>query len=122
MFRVKLRKADILFSEYIRRKAGWKCEACGKDYSNNHRGLHCSHYFSRSHESTRYDLDNALALCFYHHNLWGHGEGRDLYKEYMIKRLGQEGFDNLTLRANLYAKRDDFSAEMVLKSMLGELK
>jgi len=121
--RVKVRKTDTLFSRYIRELADWKCAACGKDYSDNHQGLHCSHYFSRRKENTRFDPDNAIALCIYHHNLWGHGDGRAEYTEYMIKRLGQEGFDLLTFRSQQYQKRDDvltiFWIEQELKK-LGE--
>jgi len=120
MFKVKLRKTDNLFSRYIRGRANWKCEhpSCGKDYRNNPQGLHCSHYWSRSRESTRFDEENAIALCFYHHQNWGHGEGRDEYKAFMIQRLGQEGFDRLMLRAHLYCKRDDKAVEIILKHQL----
>jgi len=120
--RTKVRKNDILFSRYIRELANWKCAACGKDYSDNHQGLHCSHYFSRRKENTRFDLDNSIALCIYHHNLWGHGDGRAEYTEFMIKKLGSEGFDLLRLRADLYFKRDDFLTALVLKEMLNELE
>jgi len=120
--RVRQRKNDTLFSRYIRELANWQCAACGKDYSDNHQGLHCSHYFSRRKENTRFDTDNSIALCIYHHNLWGHGDGRAEYTEFMIKKLGQEGFDLLRARSDLYSKRDDVVGEMVLDAMLKELK
>ena len=122
MFKARLRKADILFSEYIRRRANWKCEACGKDYLNNHQGLHCSHYWSRRREATRFDPENCIALCFYHHQLWGHGEDREEYKDYMIKRLGQEGFDLLDYRAHQYQKRDDAMEILWIEARLKEMK
>ncbi len=121
---MKLRKSDTMLSLLIRERDGWRCKACGdksKNYEHNRQGLHCSHYYSRGRENTRFDFDNCISLCTYHHNLWGHGEDRAEYKEYMIKRLGQEGFDRLMLKASLYCKRDDFTVELVLKAKMQEL-
>jgi len=60
MTKIKIRKADSLFSNYIRRRADWKCEACGKDYLTNKQGLHCSHYWGRGRENTRFDPEIVL--------------------------------------------------------------
>jgi len=38
---------------------------------------------------------------------WGHGDERDNYKEYMVKRLGEQGFKKLQIRAFQYKKKDD---------------
>jgi len=116
--RAKVRKADTLFSQYIRIKANWCCEYCHKDFSDRKQYLHCSHYFGRSRESTRFDEDNVVAFCSYCHNRLGHGEGRQEYTEFMINKLGQEGFDLLTLRANTYKKRDDKMTIFILNEML----
>jgi hypothetical protein len=104
--KVKLNKADIKFSLYVREKANWKCDFCHKDYSQNHRGLQVSHYWSRRHESTRYDEENCNAFCIYHHHYLGHGEGRDEYRAFKIKELGKSGFDLLDYRAHQYCKKD----------------
>jgi hypothetical protein len=119
--RTKIDPADKYFSEYIRKKANWKCEYCKKDYSDNHQGLHCSHYWSRIHESTRYDPDNCMALCFYHHQILGHGEGRDEYKRIMIKKLGEKGFQQLTIRANQIVKKDRIMSLLIAKQLLKTL-
>jgi len=84
--------------------------------------LGVSHYYGRARENTRFLLDNVTLLCnFPCHHLW-EGEDRPDYKEYMIKRLGQDGFDKLTLAANTYQKRDDVTTEIILKDWLRELK
>src|SRR3990167_8799398 len=119
---IKIDKADKLFSQYIRQKAAWKCEYCGKDYSDNKQGLACSHYWGRRRENTRFDPDNCMALCYYHHMQLGHGDGRDEYREIMIKRLGQKGFDLLQMRANTMKNKDRRMALIVIKELLKTLE
>lgn len=105
--KIKIRKADKLFSNYIRQRDNWTCQADEKDFKNNPQGLHCSHYWSRGRENTRFDPENCISLCMYHHNRWGHGDERDNYTEYMVKRLGQQAFKKLKIRAFQYRKKDD---------------
>jgi hypothetical protein len=50
------RKADALFSLYVRR--GGLCERCGAI-----EGLQCSHYISRRYLAVRYNPLNAECLC-----------------------------------------------------------
>jgi len=123
--KTKLRKTDILFSKYIRQSDDWRCLACGensRDYSGNKRGLHCSHYWGRGHENTRFDPENCISLCWYHHNFaWGHGDGRQEYMAFMRRRLGDKGFDLLDLRAHIYKKRDDKLDEIIIKQLLKEV-
>ena len=54
--------ADAAFSDYIRARAGYWCERCGKQYEAKSNGLQCSHHFSRRHYNIRFDPDNAAAL------------------------------------------------------------
>ena len=124
MFRIRLRKTDRLFTRVVRRTYNFTCQKCGKVYleDGDLHNLGVSHYYGRSRESTRYDLDNTTLLCNLPcHQRWG-GEERAEYTEYMINRLGQDRFDLLTLRAHLYSKRDDVIVELILKDMLKELE
>jgi 5-methylcytosine-specific restriction endonuclease McrA len=119
MFKTKLRKSDTLFSQYIKKRDKYTCQRCGKQ--PDPRGLHCSHYFRRSHENTRHDPENCIALCFWCHQLWGHGEEREQYTAFMRKKLGDKGFDLLQLRANTYKARDDKLDEIIIKELLKEV-
>jgi hypothetical protein len=123
MFKVTLRKADIIFSKFIRTRDHWTCRRCGKTYSpDNARNLGTSHYWGRTHESTRFDPENCDALCNLPcHAFWGHGEGRDQYKAFKINQLGQERFDALDLRSHLYHKKDDAMVIFIYKKLLDEL-
>lgn len=51
------RRADILFSQYIRRRDG-KCQRCG-----SMERLQCAHIVSRAYLTIRWDPRNAMALC-----------------------------------------------------------
>ncbi len=121
-FKTKPRKTDKLFSTYIRTKSDWKCEYCGKDCSEKRQGLHASHYYGRRKESTRHDERNVSAFCFNCHQNLGHGKDRDKYKEFMIKKLGQDGFDKLLIDSNTTKKRDDVMDELYIKKLLLELQ
>ncbi len=67
---------------------------------------------------TRYDDDNVSLLCNLPcHRRW-EGEERSDYTEYMINRLGQKGFEELTERANTYKRRNDDETETNLKERL----
>lgn len=120
--KIKLDKADKIFSKFIRERADWKCEYCGKDYRDNPQGLHCSHYWGRGREGTRFEPDNCAALCFYHHRLLGHGDARDEYKQMMIDRLGQKRFDELEVQARTYCKRDRKMSYLIAKGLLDDLQ
>ena len=124
MFKTKLRKTDTMYSRYIRTRDGWRCLACGersKDYSEGGQGLDCSHYWGRGHENTRFDGENCVSLCTYHHRLWG-GEERHEYTKFMISRLGDTGYDLLDVRAHTYKKRDDKLDAIIITALLKELK
>ena len=124
MLKIRLRKTDKLFTSIVRLIFNYTCQRCGKQYSPDGSlyNLGVSHYYGRSRENSRFLLDNVTLLCnFPCHQLWG-GEEREDYKNYMLKRLGQEGFDKLTLVAHIYSKRDDKLTEIILKKWLEELK
>lgn len=121
--KIKLRKTDKLFTRIVRIIFNYTCQRCGRVYlpDGDLHNLGVSHYWVRSRESTRFDLDNVTLLCNMPcHRKW-ETEDREEYKEYIINRLGQEGFDLLMLRAHLYCKRDDFTVELVLKAQIQEL-
>lgn len=53
--------------------------------------------------------------------MWG-GDGRDQYREFKIKQLGQERFDALMLRANSTGKKDEKLSYLIAKQMYEDLK
>ncbi len=111
--KIKLRKSDKLFTPIQRFRFDYTCQKCGRKYSENQPlyNLGVSHYYGRSRENTRFDDDNVTLLCNLPcHRKW-EGEERGDYTEYMIERLGQKGFEELTIKANTYKKRNDKATE-----------
>jgi 5-methylcytosine-specific restriction endonuclease McrA len=118
--KIKRRPTDILFSKYIRKRDNYTCQRCGKMYSDGGKGLHCSHYHSRSHENTRFDPENCIALCFGCHHLWG-GDLKDDYTAFMKEKLGDKAFDYLRIRANTYKKKDNSLDMLGIKELMKEV-
>lgn len=98
-----LEYADAQFSSWIRKRDG----KCQYPYCNKAEGLDCSHFHLRSHSATRYDPDNCIALCRYHHGLLevANPTKNVEYIALMLARLGQEKFDALQRKANSIYKR-----------------
>jgi len=102
--KIKISEEDRLFSLMIRCKANWTCEKCLRNHANRRGNLQNSHYHGRRKKSVRFDEDNCSALCFtchqyftenpYEHTLW------------MKKKLGENRFEVLMMRANLFEKPD----------------
>ena len=74
-YKKKLKK---LFSEYIKSRAGDRCEASGKidGYFKDCGGYNqCSHVHSvGAYSNLQFDPMNALCLCYRHHIHWWHKE------------------------------------------------
>ena len=103
--KIKRRKADILFSQYIRTRDRWTCQKCHKRYKPKSQGLHCAHMFSRRKESTRFDPDNCCSLCFGCHQYIDSHPFEKI--EFFEKRLGKERLAKLRLKSNIQQKKDD---------------
>ena len=121
MTKIRIDPADTIFSRYIRTRDGWICQRCGNGFPEKLQGLHCSHYFGRGKESTRFDPENCDALCFGCHRIWG-SDDRESYRYFKIKQLGEKGFEKLWLRSNMLQKKDRKAALLIYKKLLGELK
>lgn len=59
-----MKKFDNKWSKLVKKRAGNKCEV---DWCTKTKYLNAHHIFSRNNWSTRYDLDNWIALCPSHH-------------------------------------------------------
>lgn len=101
---IKRDKYDAVFSDLVRCRANWTCEHCGKNYpdSSTRSGLHCSHHFGRRYQSTRYDPENAMSLCFGCHNKVA--EDPDMHRRIFIEWLGEGGYQLLIERKNSIKK------------------
>lgn len=119
--RIKIRKSDKMFSEFIRMRDSHTCQRCLKKYTPPYgASLQCSHWQRRGKENTRFDTENCISLCFGCHKIW---EGpTEEYTEFMRKRLGEKGLKHLRVRAEIYKKRDDKMDELVVSQLFANTK
>ena len=108
---IKIRPADKWWSWVVRweaRKCEFGVKCIPQERKNLETGeldinyLECVHYFTRKKESTRFDRENTYSGCKSCHQYFHRFPEK--HKEWMIKRLGQRGFDLLTIRANTSLK------------------
>lgn len=114
--KIKIRKADKLFSDYIRTRDGWTCKVCRTGYPVGSRGLHNSHFHGRRKENTRYDPLNCDAICMHDHQNFH--ENPLQYVEWKRKQLGETEFQKLNLRAEILTRRDDQKAILYCENLL----
>src|SRR5258708_7833207 len=100
--RIKIRRAETLFSLYLRKKRNYRCEYCGAFFPQG-RGLTVSHYWTRGKESVRFDEENCDILCIKDHQFFE--EHKTEYREWKIKRMGEPAFNLLMVRAHTYQKK-----------------
>lgn len=117
--KLKRTKHDDVFSKCIRERDDWSCQVCGKSYPENAQGLHCSHFFSRRHQSTRYDPDNACAKCFACHQKMG-GDPV-IFARWVRRYLGETRFRELHDRHNKIMKRTKADLEELYQHYKSEL-
>lgn len=116
--KAKIDAADKLFSLYIRHRAKWTCERCGKYYAPPTSALHCSHFIGRGKENTRFDPDNASAHCYgCHQYLTSHPQEHMAWK---LAQIGQKKLDELILKSNLYHKKDRLAEKLYWQQKLKE--
>ena len=129
--KVKIEALDRLFSEFIRKRAMLTggCEYCGTEKHDAPKAngntlpawkqLQTAHFHSRRKLSTRYDPDNASGLCPACHM---HIDGNPYeHVGFYQKRLGQEKFEQLNLRANMTMKIDREMIKADLKDKIAFL-
>lgn len=120
--KISNRTLDTLCALYIKARAGYKCERCGKQYKRGDVGLHWSHIVSRRHHATRWDTRAAVAHCFGCHSLLG---GNPLlFAEWAIEYLGQDVVDELRILSNQPARLRDVDKRKIaaeFREMLREL-
>lgn len=96
--KITLKGCDRLRSRLIKIRAKFRCEYCwSTKWLNSH------HLFTRNNYSTRFDLDNWICLCAFHHKLSTKFSAHwtpMIFDEWIISERWQERFDALRLKAN----------------------
>lgn len=125
--RLKISKADKLFSLVIRHRDNFTCQRCNFYDQPPTMQIHCAHFQSRAKKSVRWDTENACALCqrchlyFDGYSPWGMEKHEREFKDFFLKRLGQKRYDLLILRANTITKMDESLIVLWSKSELEKM-
>jgi len=129
---MKITKLDILFSEFIRKRAMLRargCERClapkydtVKDNSEIFpawKQLQCSHFIGRSRRVVRWDEDNACGLCAgCHMYLTAHPTE---HVQWFMNYLSEEKLDLLMARNRIRGKPDIEAITLYLKARIADL-
>lgn len=123
MYKVKIDKADAVFSKYIRLR-DMECRRCHSKVELNAKGdpvsHQNSHFQGRAKEATRFDEENCDTLCGACHMYFTANPAE--HYMWQVKTKGQKAIDNLVLRSNTYQKKDRAMAFIYWTERLKELK
>lgn len=116
--KVKIDKADNLFSLWVRTRDKWTCQRCGHQYEPPTSALHCSHFKGRGKEATRFEPLNCDALCYGCHRYFT--AQPDEHYRWQVERKGQKIIDKLIIQSSLYKRKDRKMEEIYWKARLKE--
>jgi hypothetical protein len=102
------KKADKVFSEKVRSVG--VCQRPNCPYCHNRKDrdivLQCSHFWGRNCSSTRYSFENCDCFCPGTHFMW-ENEKAGAYRNYMLVKLGEKGYNELEVLHNKSIKRSE---------------
>lgn len=101
-------------------RANWTCERCKCEYDPPTTALHCSHFHGRGNKSTRFNPDNAAALCYGCHRYFTANPHE--HSEFFKQRLGEFRFDRLKLLFHTPQKVDEKLIVLWCKEEIKKLK
>ncbi len=96
-----MKKADDIFSLYIRRRDG-RClhPRCKRKYDTEIKGMQNSHFYGRGEWATRFDPDNCdTAHMGCHYFMWEKTKNTE-YLDFKKKQLGAKRFSALKKRVD----------------------
>jgi hypothetical protein len=91
-----MKNLDDYFSLKVRARDG----QCMKPLCGKTEGLQCAHIFTRSRQSTRWDMNNMITLCAGHHKFWAH-QYPEKFTEWIISRMGKEEYLKLQRKSDM---------------------
>jgi hypothetical protein len=95
------KKADKVWADSVKEKAGYRCEVCGKV-----EGLNSHHIFSRSNYTVRHDINNGICLCVAHHVFgnWSAHKSPVEFVEWIKDNRGINWYEELRAKARMTIK------------------
>lgn len=120
-YKVKIRPADRLMSQYVKKRDKNLCQYNFKCYRGTP-GNQASHFQKRRKESVRFDSQNVDWVCAKcHFFVENDPKGQKVLEDWKLKQLGELKYKLLLVRANMYQKKDDKLQIIILKELLKNL-
>lgn len=110
-------KIDKIFSLVVRTRDRFSCQK-DKCPCLNNKHTHCCHIWGRRSEATRWDEENAITMCYYHHITWSHREPLE-FAEWIKKRIGDKLYYALRKKSETVTPQRTLDQ---LKELYDELK
>ena len=107
----KVKICDNLWANAVKKRAGFKCEYCGKDSS-----IQSHHVIPRTNYATRYMIENGVALCYRHHFYFAHKDALGFSDWFRGKR--PQDAESIEGMRNSQLKNDYIDIEKVLTKFL----
>lgn len=109
-------KLDKMFSLYVRLRDSnangyFYCISCGQ--MKSWYDADCGHYFSRSRMNTRFDEENAHSECKACNRF--SSDHLDGYRTNLIRKIGEDAYEKLRIRANMTRRWTEFELEELIK-------
>ena len=104
-----VKQCDKIFSELIRSKG--MCEKCLRTDTK----LDCAHVIPRTNKTLRWDINNALSLCFRCHKLWAHENPLEF--AHWFKKYYKERNWYIMNHKNIITKRTTEDYQILLKAL-----
>ncbi|WP_265524641.1 hypothetical protein [Providencia rustigianii] len=117
---LKRDKLDIVFSQLVRERANYVCDYCGRQFRHEPSKLHCSHFKSRRHKSTRYHPFNAFAHCVGCHRKLG--EDPHEFNAHAVITYSEMTIDRVARLAGTSVKLKPWQMDELYQHMKNELK
>ena len=114
---------DKLFSDYIRRRDGYLCQLCHKQFDKNDTAslqwYHNSHYWGRANKSVRFHPDNCDGFCHKCHNrVEDEKQGEYLhYKKGQLKTAKYNELERVKNGFMKYGKVEQLEMRAILKRL-----
>ena len=110
----KTKVCDELWSKAVKKRAGYKCEYCGKETT-----LQSHHMIPRTNYATRYMLENGVCLCYKHHFFFAHKDALG-FGDWFKKKRKKDVIKIESMRG-CQLKNDYSKIELDLKNYLESL-
>ena len=111
-------KIDVVWSELVKVRAGHKCEYCGSRTT-----LNSHHVFTKNNRATRWDPDNGMCLCAFHHRLGNFSaHGSPAFTDWMKEYRGKKWYEDWKAKSNEIVKHSRARKALIMEDMNEQIK